>query len=120
MRSRTLQAHVLLGLVALALTAMAAGKAGADPAARDKWVSDDGSITIESFKGDVWNVNWKDPAKANAGILLVNLTKTTDDAKVLEQKKGDPQITITLGAKEANIETEKAGPPPGKIKGSWK
>ena len=119
MRSRTLQAHVL-GLVALALTAMAAGEARADPAARDKWVSDDGSITIESFKGDVWSVNWKDPAKTNAGIVLVNLIKTTDDGRVLEQKTGDPKITVTLGAKEAVIETEKAGPPPGKIKGTWK
>ena len=120
MRSRTLQPHVLV-LVVLALAALIAGEAGADAAARDKWVSDDGTLTLSVFKGDVWVAEWSDNAKKQAAIILLNVIKTTDAEKVFEQgTKGGPPITVTLGAKEAVIETKEVGFPTGKFKGSWK
>jgi hypothetical protein len=119
MRSRTFQAHVL-GLVVLALTVMAAGEALADPAARDNWVSDDGKTSISKFKGEQWIMMWSNLAKNQAGVTALYVTKTTDTEKVLEQEQGKAKIKVTLGANEAVIVTDDAGPAAGKIKGSWK
>ncbi len=122
MRSRTLQTYAL-GLVVLALTAMAAGEALADPAARNKWVSDDFNLTFEPFsKGEDWTVTWKDLKNNAVGIKKLALVKTTDTEKVFKHKD-EPPFSVTLSAGEAVIvvePTEKAAPPAGRYRGSWR
>ena len=141
MGSRTFQAHVL-GLVALALTAMGAGEAGADPTARNLWGSDDGALVVKSagtnkFGEMLWDVTFDRELTFRYYATVQKSGQLQMQARIVSKRQAGQTSKIIiidgLGSSNAQLfqqtwSRSKAGAPPaisagspGKIYiGKWK
>ncbi len=121
MRSRILQASVL-GLVVLAMAAVATTVARADPAARDHWVSKDGKWVIKQVdaKNRVWTLYY-----AKGETTYQENSPRTDKAVLIDSynKTYGNRATIRLTATEAEFNAyDKAGKNVSRstVHGTWK